>query len=192
MHKSVILAAVFGALALPAAAQATGTPTATDRQSASAECRAERGATAATHEAFSAKYGTNANRANAFGKCVSAKAREEAKEREDAKDSAAQTCRTERGTTADSHAAFDQKYGTTNNKNNAFGKCVSAAAKQAEAKADEQDHERSEARKSAAKRCAQERGTSSASREAFAKKYGTNANHRNAFGKCVSKVAQSL
>ena len=31
----------------------------------------QRGATAATREAFAAKYATNANRANAFGKCVS-------------------------------------------------------------------------------------------------------------------------
>ena len=106
MHKPVLIIGLVGALALPAVAQATDTPTAADRQSASKECRFERGSTAATREAFSAKYGTNKNKANAFGKCVSAKAREEVKEREDAEGSAAQTCKTERGTTAESEAAF--------------------------------------------------------------------------------------
>ena len=192
MHKPVIIIGLVGALALPAVAQATDTPTAADRQSASEECRFERGSTAATREAFSAKYGTNKNKANAFGKCVSAKAREEVKEREDAEGSAAQTCKTERGTTAESEAAFAQKYGTNKNKSNAFGKCVSAAAKQANAAADERDHESAKDRKSAAKQCAHERGTSAASREAFAKKYGTNANRRNAFGRCVSKLAKTL
>jgi len=193
MHKSLILAGVVvSTFALPAVAQATDTPTSTDRQSASQECRFERGATAATREAFAAKYGTNKNKKNAFGKCVSAKAREEVKEREDAEGGASQACRTERGDTPASKAAFDQKYGTNKNKNNAFGKCVSAAAKQAKTHADEQDHETAEHRKDAAKQCAEKRGTSTASRAAFATKYGTNANGRNAFGKCVSKVAKTL
>ena len=191
MRKSMIIAGVFGALAVPNAAQATEPPTGADRQSASEECRFERGSTAATREAFAAKYGTNANRANAFGKCVSAKAREEAKEREAAESGAAQTCKTERGTTAESEAAFAQKYGTNKNKTNAFGKCVSSAAKEAKATADQQDQETAKERKSAAKQCAKERGTSDESREAFAQKYGTNKNKRNAFGRCVSQVAKS-
>jgi hypothetical protein len=41
------------------------------KRNAASECREERQADAA---AFAAKYGTNANNANAFGKCVSAKA----------------------------------------------------------------------------------------------------------------------
>ena len=191
MHRSIVLAGVFGALALPAVAQATDTPTTADRQSASQECRFERGTTAATREAFTAKYGTNGNKRNAFGKCVSAKAREEAKERVDAKAGAAQTCRTERGTTPESEAAFKAKYGTNGKKSNAFGKCVSAAATQAEAQADAQDRKTAADRKRAAKQCAQERGTSTASRAAFADKYGSNGNKRNAFGKCVSKVAKT-
>jgi hypothetical protein len=39
-------------------------------------------------------------------------------------------CRAERGTTTESMAAFADKYGTNKNKKNAFGKCVSKAAKQ--------------------------------------------------------------
>src|SRR5215207_11506430 len=129
MHKSLILAGVVGSFALPATAQATDPPTSADRQNASQECRFERGSSAATRESFAAKYGTNSNKTNAFGKCVSAKAREEVKEREDAEGGASQKCRDERGTTAASRAAFEEKYGTNKNKSNAFGKCVSAAAK---------------------------------------------------------------
>ena len=50
-----------------------------------------------------------------------------------------------------------------------------------------QDAEDAAAQKSAAKECATER---SADEAAFAEKYGTNANNRNAFGKCVSKYAK--
>ena len=131
MYKSFALAGVIGALAVPAVAQATETPTSTDRQNAAKECRVERGSTAATREAFTARYGTNHNKHNAFGKCVSAKARDEVKEREDAETGAAKTCRAEQGTTAATRAAFELKYGTNKNKKNAFGKCVSQAAKAA-------------------------------------------------------------
>ena len=43
---------------------------------------------------------------------------------------AVKACRAERGTTTESMAAFADKYGTNKNKRNAFGKCVSKAAKQ--------------------------------------------------------------
>ena len=76
MYKSLILASVLGALAVPGAAQASDTPTSGDVANASQECRTERGTTSATRGAFAARYGTNANKRNAFGKCVSKKARE--------------------------------------------------------------------------------------------------------------------
>ena len=167
MHRSVILAGAFAALAFP------GVALADDRANASQECRFERGSSAATREAFEAKYRN-------FGACVSAKARDEAREHEDAEDGAAKTCREERS--ADTEA-FAEKYGTNANKRNAFGKCVSQAAKAAEENADDADRDAAAERKSAARRCARER---SADAEAFAEKYGTNANKRNAFGKCVS------
>ncbi len=192
MKTSLSLLGALAALAVPAVAQAAGSPTAGDRQNASAECRTERGATAATREVFAARYGTNHSRSNAFGKCVSAKARQEVKEREDAQTNGSRACRTERGTTAETKAAFDQKYGTNKNKRNAFGKCVSQAARAAKAAADAADMDAAADRKRAAKQCAQERGTTSASKEAFAAKYGTKANRRNAFGKCVSKAARAL
>ena len=77
MRKLVIFAGVLGALATPMSAQAART----DDQNAAQECRFERGATAPTREAFALKYATNANRTNAFGKCVSRTAREERHQR---------------------------------------------------------------------------------------------------------------
>jgi hypothetical protein len=43
---------------------------------AAKDCKTERGNTAETRQAFAEKYGTNANDRNAFGKCVSQKAKE--------------------------------------------------------------------------------------------------------------------
>lgn len=97
---------------------------------AAKDCKAER---AADEAAFNAKYGTNAKKTNAYGKCVSTKAKankdaaDEADEEKDAQTvKAAKTCRTEQKADA---AAFKAKYGTNANKSNAFGKCVSAQAK---------------------------------------------------------------
>jgi hypothetical protein len=100
---------------------------------AAQECKTERQADAV---AFADKYGTNGNKRNAFGKCVSqkAKAKEHAADEEDAEDAAefknaAKECDAER--TADS-GAFADKYGTNENKHNAFGKCVSSKASEDE------------------------------------------------------------
>ena len=119
-----------------------------------------------------------------FGACVSKHARDEASEREDAHDGASAACRAERGTTAQSRAAFEQKYGTNANKRNAFGKCVSQAAKAKRDQADAADRAAATKRKNAAKECARERGSTEASRAAFAAKYRT-------FGKCVSRAARA-
>ena len=50
--------------------------------------------------------------------------------------------------------------------------------------------ERKQAKKSAARECREERGETAESRAAFREAYGTNANKRNAFGKCVSGKAK--
>ena len=99
-----------------------------------------------------------------------------------AEKNAAKVCKALRGTTAESIAAFKEKYGTNKNKANAFGKCVSAQVKKAE---------QQEAKENAAKACKAERGTTEQSIDAFKDKYGTNANKANAFGKCVSKLAKA-
>jgi hypothetical protein len=103
-------------------------------KNAAKACKAERGTTADSIAAFKNKYGTNANKANAFGKCVSGKSKEAEGETESessaAEENAAKKCKAERGTTAESIAAFKNKYGTNANKANAFGKCVSKLAKE--------------------------------------------------------------
>jgi hypothetical protein len=174
VHRIAILTAAAVMLVAPATAQATDKPTHTDRVNAAQECRFERGTTAATREAFTAKYRN-------FGTCVSRHARDEASERENAQNGANAACRDER---AADRAAFDTKYGTNANKRNAFGKCVSAAARAKQDQADAADRAAAKERKSAAKACARERGTTDASRAAFAARYRT-------FGKCVSRAARA-
>jgi hypothetical protein len=101
-------------------------------QNAAKACKAERGTSDASIAAFKSKYGTNANTANALGKCVSGKvkrAEAQAEAAEKAEENAAKKCKAERGTTDASIAAFKTKYGTNANKANAFGKCVSTLAK---------------------------------------------------------------
>jgi hypothetical protein len=126
--------AVAAAVALPAGAVAK--PNHVDRVNAAQECRAERGDSAATHEAFREKYGTNKTKRNAFGKCVSKQARVEKRERVAERRAAARSCRSERADIGVD--AFRDKYGTNRNKRNAFGKCVSQTVK---AEREEQEEE---------------------------------------------------
>ena len=110
---------------------------------------------------------------------------------QDAESAAEKACRAEQGTTAQSKAAFADRYGTNKNKKNAFGKCVSSKSK-GEDDEDEADEDKGEKqdKMNASKKCKAERGTTAASIAAFAEKYGTNKNKKNAFGKCVSKAAK--
>jgi hypothetical protein len=103
----------------------------TAQKNASQDCRAEREADPA---AFAEQYGTNGSKKNAFGKCVSqkAKAEREEQEQEDAQEddnqvAAAEQCREERKADPD---AFREQYGTNHNKRNAFGKCVSKTTRE--------------------------------------------------------------
>jgi hypothetical protein len=85
-------------------------------------CKAERDADPA---AFKAKYATG-ERSNAFGKCVSTKAKEIGDAEREAVVEAARSCKAEREAGPD---AFRAKYGTNRNRSNAFGKCVSTHAR---------------------------------------------------------------
>jgi hypothetical protein len=105
---------------------------------------------------------------------------------------ASQECRFERGTTSATREAFALKYGTNGKGKHAFGKCVSVKARNLRQHADAQDHKDAAARKNAAKQCDDERGTTAAGDGAFTAKYGTGSERRNAFGKCVSKLAETL
>ena len=108
------------AKAVKACAGVTEDTAADALQNAAKECKAERDADA---ETFATTYGTNANGKNAYGKCVSGKAKAKVEEEADDTVEAAETCKAAK--TADA-AAFASTYGT---KKNAFGKCVSATAK---------------------------------------------------------------
>ena len=116
-----ILIAALAALAVVPAALAGPPPSAADRANAVRDCRGLQESMGLT--LFRTTYGTvQANRRNAFGRCVSQWGREERENRLNA----AQECREERGTTPASQAAFRAKYGKNENDRNAFGKCVSS------------------------------------------------------------------
>ena len=101
---------------------------------------------------------------------------------------AAKVCKAERASMG--VEAFQKKYGTNKNLRNAFGKCVSSKSKDDKDEKDEKaDDDKNEKSSGAAKACKTERASMGA--EAFAKKYGTNHNLKNAFGKCVSGKSKS-
>ena len=163
MRKLLVLTML--ALAVPAAAIAAGTPA--QNAAAQAACRAQR--TALGTAVFNQTYvgTTNANRANAFGKCVS-----NAVKNAQANTAAAVTsCKTAQ---AADRPAFKAKYGT-------FGKCVSVTASAA-------NQANQAATIAAAKSCKTEQAAGLA---AFTTKYGTGASKSNAFGKCVSSKVKT-
>jgi hypothetical protein len=178
MKKITLATGLILALLVPASALAKPAADREDRRSAKLECKQLRGKTEATREGFRTLY-------RSFAACVRAKAAEEAREEHTAHRNAAQECRAERNEDA---AAFAEEYGTNANKRNAFGKCVSQKARENEAEADQEDQEQASELRNAAKECAAERDSLGA--DAFKEEYGTNANKRNAFGKCVSEKAR--
>ena len=167
MRKLIGLVAVLMLGALPAIAFAEEAPA---QKTASQLCQEQKKAMG--DAAFMALYGTNANKSNAMGKCVS---KQNAKSAEN-KQNAAKACADERKV---DEQAFKAKYGKNGNQANAFGKCVSLHA-QAETAAEQA------ATIKAAKTCKTERKTMGDA--AFKAKYGGKA---NAFGKCVSKLASA-
>ena len=124
--KRMLFVVALVALAVPFAALAAD-PSGTEGSSPAQACRAEQVSMAT--DAFKAMYGTNADKSNAFGKCVAKKATG----REKSHANAVSACRTEQADTAfaDNHGGktFDQFYGTGKNGSGAFGKCVSSKAK---------------------------------------------------------------
>jgi DNA-binding protein HU-beta len=107
-------------------ASATAKAATAAKTSAQKTCTAEE---AADKAALAAKYGTGKKGANAFGKCVSGKAKAHevatVKAQTKADINAAKTCKAARKADA---TAFTAKWGS---KKNAFGKCVSSTAKAA-------------------------------------------------------------
>jgi hypothetical protein len=159
MRKMIVFSML--ALAIPAAALASGPTPGTPSQNAAAQanCRAQR--TALGNAVFNQTYvgTTNANRANAFGKCISSAV----KSAQANTASANKTCKTAQ---LANKATFKMQYAS-------LGKCVSATATAAN-----QAHQAAVI--AAAKSC---KADKTASVSNFASTYGTGA---NAFGKCVA------
>jgi hypothetical protein len=182
--------AILGAAVLVLPAGAVAKPDAADKRAAIKQCKAERGKTKATRQAFKAKY-------HSFSRCIHQNAVEEHAERKAALKSAAKDCKAERADAdfPSSHdgKSFQEFYGTNKNGKNAYGKCVSTKAHQKKAAEDSDDAEAVAAFKNGAKECAAERSDAGfpAAHEGktFEEFYGTNRNKRNAFGKCVSSKA---
>ncbi len=171
--RKLILVVIAALFAVPALAVAGSTPSPADTAAAVKQCSTMQ--TAAGLSSFKLTFGTNANRSNAFGKCVSKQAHLNALNR----GNAAKQCASAR--TADP-VGFAATYGKGAKHANAFGNCVSTTTKTAEAA-------QVQATVNAAKQCLTER---KAGVTAFNAKYGTGASKTNAFGKCVSgKVKQS-
>ena len=179
------LTVILGAAILVLPASAMAKPDQSDKRAAIAQCKAERGKSKPTRQAFKAKY-------HSFSRCVRQNAQEEAAEEVAATKAAVQQCKAERSdenfpTTHDGKT-FAEFYGTNANGKNAYGKCVSAAAREREAELDAEDAQEVVEFKNAAKECAAERAEVGVT--AFAEQYGTNRNKRNAFGKCVSSKTE--
>ena len=170
-------------LALAPAAQAAE-PAPADTQNAARYCKALKAASGSA-ESFRAAVDTvvagNVTTKNAYGKCVSFYAKDEAKEAARSEKQAKSSCKAEReaATTPEQKQAFAAKYGAKND-NSAYGKCVSQSAKAEKDEADAKDAQRV----NAAKQCKAARGTTEESKAAFAKQYKN-------FGKCVSEKAKA-
>jgi hypothetical protein len=98
-----------------------------DQANASQACRTEQADPTfpVTHggKTFADFYGRGANKTDAFGNCVSTKAKAAANARQAATLNASRTCKGER---AADPAAFKSKYGKNRDKSDAFGRCVAA------------------------------------------------------------------
>jgi len=178
------LKVLFGALAvaaiLPVAALADPA-SASDKANGARACQALRAAapTGLGEALFKATYGTNADKSNAMGKCVSAWTQTVHQNRH-----AAETaCKAEQAdagfAAAHGGKTFAQFYGVGKQGANALNRCIQSKQAAASA-ADKQDVVK------AAKTCKAQR--KSMGDAAFKALYGGTS---NAFGKCVSKLASA-
>jgi hypothetical protein len=154
--------------------------------SADQSCRTEMGdatfSLSHNGKTFDQFYGTGKKQANAYGNCVSLKAKNSSTAAQQAIQNPARACRAAR--TAMGAAPFALLYGTNANHSNAFGKCVSKLARA-----------QAPALSNAAKACTAEQSDATFlaahAGKSFAQFYGTNADLSNAFGQCVSQKAKA-
>jgi hypothetical protein len=186
VKKLLTIACTAAALAAPALASAGSSP----ETNASKFCKQLAAASGGKHSVgFASAVRTlfpdakNVTTKNAHGKCVSSKTKENETEAttaaQQAHKNAAKTCKEQRSSDP---AGFAAQWGT---KKNAYGKCVSATARQQEQQAAEQEQADDQNTVNAARTCKAQRKNDAAG---FAAQWGTK---RNAFGKCVSKTARS-
>jgi hypothetical protein len=116
LKRIMLVSALAAAIVAPTALAAEPTPA--DYKNAAKFCKAVRESKGV--EAFASLYGTNPNKKNAFGKCVSKTASAKADKREDAAEAQAVTdCKKQK---AEDAAKFAENY-----KN--LGQCVKATKK---------------------------------------------------------------
>jgi hypothetical protein len=185
MTKRITTVALLSvSLVLPATAGAEE-PSPANFKNAAKYCKALRAAAGEAN--FKAMFG---GKSNAYGKCVSKAARRDAKQEDQAKTNASKQCKAEE---AADPAAFKTKYGTGKNGKNAHGKCVSQKAKENKAAADKKEQE--DVNSAEACRAEQKQNPdefkAAHGGKTFAEFYGTNANDKNAFGKCVSSKSKA-
>ena len=166
--RKLFLATAVALLVAPVAALADTTPA----KNASQDCTALRAKMGATP--FTQAFGT-------FGSCVSKMTRLE----QSTLDAATALCQAEQADPnfASTHGGqtFTQFYGKGASDKNAFANCVTLKTRTS-SKLQQTGLNPSRA-------CSALR--TSMTRTLFAQSFGTNANHRNAFGKCVSLVARA-
>ena len=177
MKLKALFAALAVAAVLPVAALADeASPS--DKANGARACQALKAATGLGEATFKATYGTNADKSNAFGKCVSKWTQLEHQNRNVAE----AACKAEQADAgfALAHAGktFAQFYGVGKQGNNALNRCVQSK-RAAESAADKQ------AVTNAARKCKAERSLGAT---AFVAKYAP-TDKANAFGKCVSKLS---
>src|SRR3954454_16019027 len=203
MKKILTVVCATGMAAAVAATAVADTPTTTEKAGAAKYCKALRtssGSPEAFAEAVKAVVGAKkVTVKNAYGKCVSNQAKNNAEDADQAHSNAAKDCKAEQAQTDEEFAAahggktFAQQYGTGKHGKNAYGKCVSQKAHENKAEAAQENKDEL----SAAKACKAEKAQSDEEFGAahggktFAQQYGTNKNGKNAFGKCVSSKAKA-
>lgn len=178
MKLKTLLVALAVAALLPMAALADpAVPS--DKANGARACQALK--TSLGEATFKATYGTNVDKSNAMGQCVSKWTRGEHQNRHEAD----VVCKAEQAdagfAAAHGGKSFDQFYGVGKQGANALQRCVQSKRQAASV-------EDRRAWVNAARQCKAERKLDEA---AFKAKYGTNESKSNAFGKCVSKLAQA-
>jgi hypothetical protein len=154
--------------------------------SANALCTTEQGdaAFAASHggKTFEQFYGAGKKGKNAFGNCVSTKAKASSQAEQQNRPNPSRSCRGLR--TQMGAQAFTALYGKSATARNAYGKCVSAWARA-----------QTNNELSAAAACTTEQNDAAFAAahtgKTFAQFYGTDAALANAFGQCVSAKAKA-